>query len=162
MRLDCVRFYKTDIYHPESKGIKLFIEQKKLNKLIVDFNGNNQIRDENLHQLFELVSHVIGGMSDVDQAKESEAFFVFLISDPRRDIGAYLRPLLEYFHNLGYLKFKKHIYNDNKQKVVRYKVEFKNTEGTVLKVKLYSSLAQLSDDIGKKMTSLHYQLFKMN
>jgi hypothetical protein len=96
-----------------------------------------------------------------EQQAESEKFFVYLISDPRRDIGAYLKPLLDYFHMLGFLKFKKHIYNNNKQAVVRYRVEFKNKQGKLIKVKRYGSLAQLSDDIGKKMTSLHYQLFKV-
>jgi hypothetical protein len=76
-------------------------------------------------------------------------------------VGAYLRPLLRYFHMIGYLRFKKHVYNTNKQKVVRYRVIFKNSQDQVIKVKHYSSLAQLSDDTGKKMTSLHYQLFKV-
>jgi len=48
------------------------------------------------------------------------------------------------------------------KKIIRYRVEFKNTDGKLLIIKRYSSLAQLSDDIGKKMTSLHYQLFKTN
>lgn len=161
MRLDCVRFYKPDIYHPKSDGIELYIKQQRLDKMVVDFNGFDSVREAHLRKLFDMVSHVIGSMSEDEQAKESEAFFVYLISDPRRDIGAYLQPLLSYFHDLGYLKFKKHIYNDNKQKVVRYKVEFKNKSGEIIKVKLYSSLSQLSDDIGKKMTSLHYQLFKV-
>ena len=78
------------------------------------------------------------------------------------DIKEYLQPLLDYFHLIGYLKFKKNIYNDNKQKIIRYRVEFKNKDGKLLIIKRYSSLAQLSDDIGKKMTSLHYQLFKTN
>jgi hypothetical protein len=61
---------------------------------------------------------------------------------------------------LGYLKFKKSVYNDHKQNVVRCRVVFKNKDGKTLVTKRYSSLAQLSDDVEKQMTSLHYQLFK--
>ena len=61
---------------------------------------------------------------------------------------------------IGHLKFKKNIYNKNRQGVVRHKVEFKNKDGGLIVTKRYSSLSQLSDDTGEKMTSLHYQLFK--
>ena len=101
-------------------------------------------------------------MSDDKRAMESERFLLYLISCPRKDIKEYLKPVLDYFHVIGYLQFKKNIYNDNKQKIIRHRVEFKNKEGRLLITKRYSSLAQLSDDIGKKMTSLHYQLFKTN
>ena len=160
-RFEDLVIYSPDIYHPDNKGLELYIERHRLNKIIVDFERNTQKFDAVLYKLFELVRDVLARMNVLEQQAESEKFFVYLISDPRRDIGAYLSPLLDYFHLLGLLKFKKNIYNNNKQAVVRYRVVFKNKKGDVIKVKRYGSLAQLSDDIGKKMTSLHYQLFKV-
>jgi len=160
-RFDDLVIYRPDIYHPPNKGLTLYLEQHNLHCFTVDFERNS-IRDNAiLYKFFELVRDVIARMSVTEQQAESEKFFVYLISDPRRDIGAYLQPLLDYFHMLGFLKFKKNIYNDNKQSVVRYQVVFKNKQGKIIKQKRYASLAQLSDDIGKKMTSLHYQLFKV-
>ena len=156
-----VKFLKPDLYYPVNDGIQLYVEKHKLDKIVLNFEINVQTRDRILHKLYEIVSHAIAEMSDAEQQAESERFFVYLISDPRPDVGAYLRPLLRYFHMIGYLRFKKHVYNTNKQKVVRYRVIFKNSQDQVIKVKHYSSLAQLSDDTGKKMTSLHYQLFKV-
>lgn len=160
-RFDDLVIYRPDIYHPESEGLTLYLQQHNLDKFVVDLDRNTRLYDATLHTFFELVRDVLARMTVLQQQAESEKFFVYLISEPRRDIGAYLDPLLKHFHLLGFLKFKKHIYNDNKQAVVRYRVIFKNKEGKIIKEKRYASLAQLSDDIGKKMTSLHYQLFKV-
>jgi len=107
-----------------------------------------------------MVCDTIARLPVSGQELESERFFIYLLKDPRQDLEHYLNPLLKYFHMLGFLKFKKHIYNNNKQSVVRYQVTFKNKAGAVIAHKKYSSLQQLSDDTGKKMSSLHYQLFK--
>ena len=161
MRFDDVTFYSTDMYYPDREGLRLFVKQNRLDKMLVDFNFDQRNHDKLLIKFADLVIDTLASMTQKEKEKESEKLFVYLISDPRRDIGAYLQKVLDYFHVLGFLKFKKNIYNDNKQKVIRYRVEFKNKEGELIKVKHYSSLGQLSDDIGKKMTSLHYQLFKL-
>jgi len=160
-RFDDLVIYRPDIYHPPSKGLDLYLQQHNLHCFTVDFERNPKTDQAVQYKFFELVRDVIARMSVDEQQAESEKFFVYLISDPRRDIGYYLQPLLDYFHMLGFLKFKKNIYNDHKQSVVRYQVVFKNKQGKIIKQKRYASLAQLSDDIGKKMTSLHYQLFKV-
>lgn len=161
-RFDPVVFYTPYVWiPPHNKGLELYVEQHKLDKILVDFNFNEVEFNRTLHKLYEMSATAISKLTDAEKENCSQSFFVYLISDPRRDIGAYLRPLLSYFHMLGYLKFKKNIYNDNKQQVVRYRVAFRNKRNEIIKVKQYSSLAQLSDDIGKKMTSLHYQLYKL-
>ena len=162
MTFNTIDIYTGAIYYPENEGIELFIKQEGLNKIVVSFNNDIDIITDKLIRLSKMVINAIGLMTDDKRALESERFFLYLISYPRKDIKEYLQPVLDYFHLIGYLKFKKNIYNDNKQQVIRYRVEFKNTEGKLLIIKRYSSLSQLSDDIGKKMTSLHYQLFKTN
>ena len=162
MTFNTIDIYTGDIYYPENEGIELFIKQEGLNKIVVCFDNSTDTKFEKLTCLSKMVINAIALMTDDKRALESERFFLYLISYPRKDIKDYLQPVLDYFHLIGYLKFKKNIYNDNKQKVIRYRVEFKNKEGKLLIIKRYSSLAQLSDDIGKKMTSLHYQLFKTN
>ena len=161
MRFDDVVFYTTHIYYPDSKGLHLFVKQNRLLRFVVDFDHDELAWNRLLKRFASLVSDVIARMTTKEQEMESEKFFAYLIQDPRRDLRAYLQPLLDYFHMLGFLKFKKNIYNDNKQKIVRYRVIFKNKNDEIITVKRYSSLGQLSDDIGKKMTSLHYQLFKV-
>ena len=156
-----IRFHNSNIYYPNVEGIELFVKNHNLDKVMLDFNHNPQQFDKVLHKLYSIVSHAIAAMTEDKQRNESERFFVYLIQNPRRDVGAYLRPLLKYFHMIGYLRFKKKVYNDNKQSITRYRVVFKNTDDEVIVTKHYSSLAQLSDDTGKKMTSLHYQLFKV-
>ena len=159
MRLDQIKFYKKEFYYPDNTGLHLFVEQNKLNEFYVDMDG---LGKSAVHRKFaQLVIEALARMSGKQQEEESEKFFVYLLQNPRRDMADYLEPLLQYFHKIGLLKFKKHVYNDNKQKVVRYKVVFKNTAGKFITEKYYSSLGQLGDDIGKKMTSLHYQLFKI-
>jgi len=153
--------YRTHIYHPPSKALELYIAQHSLDKFVVDFNMCDKSRQKVLDKLADMSCDAIARMKVADQERESELFFVFLLQDPRLDLCEYLSPLLDYFHMLGFLKFKKHVYNNNKQSVVRYRVTFKNKEGTVIAHKKYSSLQQLSDDTGKKMSSLHYQLFKV-
>jgi len=161
-RFDSVVFYRPYVWTPsDNEGLRLYIERNSLDKILVDFNYNERTFNAVLYKLYEMTASAISIMSEPQKEECSQSFFVYLISDPRRDIGAYLRPLLSYFHMLGYLKFKKNIYNDNKQQVVRYRVAFRNKHNEIIKVKQYSSLAQLSDDIGKKMTSLHYQLYKL-
>jgi|TARA_R110000751_G_scaffold208152_1_gene312039 hypothetical protein len=162
MTFNTIDIYTGDIYCPENEGIDLFIKQEGLNKIVVSFDNSIDIITVKLKCLSAMVKNAIALMNDEQRALESERFFLYLISYPRKDIKDYLQPVLDYFHLIGYLKFKKNIYNDNKQQVIRYRVEFKNTDGKLLIIKRYSSLAQLSDDIGKKMTSLHYQLFKTN
>lgn len=153
--------YDLRMYYPDNKGLELFLDVNGMNKHVLDFNNTMSDTDANMHKFYTLVRDVLAGMTEDARGRESENFFIYLLSYPRRDARAYLEPLLSYFHILGYLKFKKNIYNDNKQKVVRYRVEYKNKEGKLLFIKRYSSLAQLSDDVGKKMTSLHYQLYKI-
>lgn len=155
-----VHFYNTDIYHPPSKALELYICHHCLDKFVVDFNGCSHQRQRVLQKLAEMVCDTVARLPLHLQEMESERFFVYLLQDPRPDLKHYLCPLLEYFHMLGFLKFKKHIYNNNKQSVIRYRVTFKNKDGKVIAHKQYSSLQQLSDDTGKKMSSLHYQLFK--
>jgi hypothetical protein len=162
MTFNTIDIYTGDIYYPENEGIELFIKQEGLNKIVVSFNNDDDTVKDKLICLSIMVKNAIALMPDDKRTLESERFFLYLISYPRKDIKDYLQPVLDYFHMIGYLKFKKNIYNDNKQKIIRYRVEFKNTDGKLLIIKRYSSLAQLSDDIGKKMTSLHYQLFKTN
>jgi hypothetical protein len=155
-----VKFYRTDIYHPPSKALELYIKHNHLDKFMVDFNECSHVRGIVLNKLSDMVCDTIARLPVMAQELESERFFIYLLQDPRQDLREYLLPLLNYFHILGFLKFKKHIYNNNKQSVVRYQVTFKNKEGKVIAHKKYSSLQQLSDDTGKKMSSLHYQLFK--
>lgn len=152
--------YSTYIYRPRSKALDLYIEEHALDKFVVDFYGCPQLRSALLAKLADMGCDVIARMPVAEQELESERFFVYLLQDPRLDLKDYLSPLLKYFHMLGHLKFKKHVYNNNKQSVVRYRVVFKNRDGVVIAHKKYSSLQQLSDDTGKKMSSLHYQLFK--
>ena len=159
MPFDNVVFHKLDLYYPDNRGLQLYAEQNGLLAFRVDFFGDD---GRHAKQTFaRLVADVIAKMTPEQQAKESEQFFIYLLQNPRRDMEAYLTPLLDYFHMIGLLKFKKHVYNDNKQSIVRYRVIFKNKQGEFICEKKYSSLSQLSDDIGKKMTSLHYQLFKI-
>jgi hypothetical protein len=160
MTFNTIEIYTASIYHPKNEGLDLFIKQQGLNKIVVCFDDGCDLITDKFIKLSKMVINVIALMNNDKRALESERFFLHLISNPRKDIKYYLQPILDYFHMIGYLKFKKNIYNDNKQKIIRYRVEFKNTDGKLLIIKRYSSLAQLSDDIGKKMTSLHYQLFK--
>ena len=155
-----VKFYHTDIYYPQSKALKLYIERHHIDRFVVDFNECCNSRRLVLNKLADMVCDTIARLPVSGQELESERFFIYLLKDPRQDLEHYLNPLLKYFHMLGFLKFKKHIYNNNKQSVVRYQVTFKNKAGAVIAHKKYSSLQQLSDDTGKKMSSLHYQLFK--
>tara|TARA_Y100000385_G_scaffold232164_1_gene244531 strand:- start:1306 stop:1797 length:492 start_codon:yes stop_codon:yes gene_type:complete len=160
MTFNAIDIYKGTLYYPKNEGIELYIKQENLDKIVVCFNNENDKINDKLSKLSKLSINAIALMTDDERMLESERFFLYLISNPRKDIKYYLQPILDYFHMIGYLKFKKNIYNDNKQKIIRYRVEFKNKQGKLLITKRYSSLAQLSDDLGKKMTSLHYQLFK--
>jgi len=128
----------------------------------MDFNGSSRHREEVLTKLADMVCDCVAKLPVAAQEMESERFFAYLLQDPRPDLEHYLSPVLKYFHMLGFLKFKKHVYNNNKQSVVRYRVTFKNKAGDVIANKQYSSLQQLSDDTGKKMSSLHYQLFNIS
>ena len=160
MTFSSIVFYTGQIYYPKNnEGLDLYVKQEKLNQIAVCFNGDVNVAHK-LKKLCRMVTNAIALMSERKREHESERFFLYLISCPRRDIKDYLQPLLEYFHMIGHLKFKKNIYNENKQGVVRYKVEFKNKDGGLIVTKRYSSLSQLSDDTGGEMTSLHYQLFK--
>jgi len=160
MSFNSIIFYTGKIYYPQNnEGIDLFVKQEKLNKITVCFHNEIDVVHK-LKELYHMVTNAIALMNEEEREAESERFFLYLISYPRYDVKDYLQPLLKYFHMIGYLKFKKNIYNANKQSIVRYKVEFKNKEGKLMITKGYSSLSQLSDDTGKKMTSLHYQLFK--
>lgn len=160
MTFNTIDIYTSDIYYPDNAGIALYVKQERLDTIIVFFNNETESYNTKLLKLSAMTINAIALMSDDDRALESERFFLYLISYPRKDIKYYLQPVLDYFHLIGYLKFKKNIYNDNKQNIIRYRVEFKNREGRLLITKRYSSLASVSDDLGKKMTSLHYQLFK--
>lgn len=152
-------FHTTDLYYPQNPSLRIFAEQNKLLVFYLDIEGNNNATAKAMFA--DLVADVLAKMTPEQQEVESENFFCYLLQNPRRDMGPYLRPLLKHFHRLGLLKFKKNVYNDHKQKIVRYRVEFKNKNGDFICEKKYSSLNQLSDDVGKKLTTLHYQLFKI-
>ena len=124
MRLDQIKFYKKDFYYPDNKGLHLFVEQHKLDQFYLDMDGCGKVFV--MKKFTQLVIEAIAHMDARQQEAEAENFFVYLLQNPRRDMAEYLEPLLEYFHTIGLLKFKKHVYNNNKQKVVRYKVVFKN------------------------------------
>ena len=112
MPFDHVTFHKLDLYYPDNRGLHLYAEQNGLLSFRVDFFG-----DDGRHAkttFAGLVADVIAKMSPEQQAKESEKFFIYLLMNPRRDMEAYLSPLLKYFHMIGLLKFKKNVYNDNK------------------------------------------------
>ena len=160
MTFNTIDIYSGCLYYPNNEGIKLYIQQHKLDRILVCFNNEIESYNNKLVKLSVLTINAIALLNENQRMLESERFFLYLISNPRPDIKYYLQPVLDYFHIIGYIKFKKNIYNDNKQKIIRYRVEFKNIQGRLLITKHYSSLSQLSDDIGKKMTTLHYQLFK--
>ena len=149
--------YSGQIYYPKNKGLDLYASQHRLNKFIL----LEQHDADGLQKLCTLSIHALARMTDDEKEIESERFFIYLISNPRRDIKQYLEPILNWFHIQGFLRFKKQVYNESKQKVIRYRVTFQNKNKQIIANKSYSSLRQLSDDIGKKMTSLHYQLFKI-
>ena len=159
MHFDNVVFHSVDLYYPRNHGLHLYAEQNRLLSFRLDIDGDDGRAAK--ARFARLVADVLAKMTPLEQEQESEKFLCYLLQNPRRDMEAYLKPLLDSFHRLGLLKFKKNVYNDHKQKVVRYRVEFKNKAGKFICEKKYSSLSQLSDDIGKKMTSLHYQLFKV-
>ena len=101
--------------HLHIKGLDLFITQNRLGKIAIDFSGQGGGVAEWLGQLFVLVRNSLARMTEADKEMESERYFIYLMSNPRRDVKEYLMPLLGYFHVLGYLKFKKSVYNDHKQ-----------------------------------------------
>lgn len=154
-----VVFHSLNLYYPDNRGLHLYAKQNGLLAFRIDMDGDDGHATKS--RFAGLVADALAKMKPEEQERESERFFAYLLQNPRRDMGAYLEPLLKYFHTLGLLKFKKRVYNDHKQRVVRYRVEFYNKQGEHICDKQYSSLSQLSDDIGKKMTSLHYQLFKL-
>jgi hypothetical protein len=60
-----------------------------------------------LGQLFFLVRNSLARMTEADKELESERYFIYLISNPRRerDVKEYLMPLLGYFHVLPSFSF---------------------------------------------------------
>ena len=132
-----------------------------MDKFFIDFEGDITPRFiKSQLTLFKIASTYIGSLSELEQEHESEAFFVYLLDAPRRDLSIYLTRLLDYFHLIGLLKFKKQVYNDSKQSIVRHMVVFKTVDGRVICKKKYSSINQLSQDCGCKTSSIHYNIVK--
>ena len=151
------------IYYPPNNGTELFIRLNKLESFWVDFYHGTSRFDALLYKLYRLVIFQIANMTEANQQKEAQIFFYYLLKeDLRKDIGAYLNPLLKYFKSIGYLKFKKCIYNDMNQSIVRYVIDYKDENGDLIISKKYSSIKQVSNDIGSgKSSSIYYIVKKL-
>tara|TARA_R110002153_G_scaffold92372_3_gene224435 strand:- start:416 stop:925 length:510 start_codon:yes stop_codon:yes gene_type:complete len=149
------------LYYPDNKGIKLFVEQNKINTFWVDFETESCKFNNLLHRLYEIVIFQIANMTEEEQEREASRFFFFLLDDNvREDIGNYLNPLLEYWKSIGYLKFKKNVYNKMNQSIVRYVIDYKDVDGNIVISKKYSSIKQVSCDIGSGKSSSVYYIVK--
>ena len=149
------------LYYPDNKGIKLFVEQNKINTFWVDFETGSCKFNNLLHRLYEIVIFQIANMTEEEQEREASRFFFFLLDDKiREDIGNYLNPLLEYWKSIGYLKLKKNVYNKMNQSIVRYVIDYKDVDGNIVISKKYSSIKQVSCDIGSGKSSSVYYIVK--
>lgn len=149
------------LYHPANKGTSLFIAQNKLETFWIDFETGLDKFNNLLHQLYEIVIFQIANMTEKEKEKEASRFFFFLLNkNIRRDIESYLNPLLTYWKSIGYLKFKKCVYNDMNQSIVRYIIDYKDTDGNIIISKKYSSIKQVSNDIGSGKSSSVYYIVK--
>ena len=62
--------------------------------------------------------------------------------------------------SIGYLKFKKNVYNKMNQSIVRYVIDYKDVDGNIVISKKYSSIKQVSCDIGSGKSSSVYYIVK--
>lgn len=148
-----------DFYYPKNKGLDLFIKLNKLDKYSL-FNNDEYILKDKLKQFGVLVIQVLGQKNDDELEEEATDFFHYLLLPTiRRDIDVYLQSILKYFKSIGYLRFKKNTYNDMKQSIKRYRICYYSKKKDIIIQKDYSSLKQVSNDIGSgKTTSIYYKL----
>ena len=99
MGFSSVTFHTGHLYRPDIKGLDLFIAQNRLDKIVIDFSAHGSGGAELLGQLFVLVRNSLARMTETEKEQESERFFIYLISNPRRDVKEYLIPLLGYFQD---------------------------------------------------------------
>ena len=66
------------LYYPDNKGIKLFVEQNKINTFWVDFETGSCKFNNLLHRLYEIVIFQIANMTEEEQEREASRFFFFL------------------------------------------------------------------------------------
>ena len=149
------------LYFPSNKGIALFIEQNKIDTFWIDFEHGLFKYNNLLNRLYEIVIFQIANMTEMEKEAEAERFFFFLLRENiRMDIGLYLDPLLAYWKSIGYLKFKKCVYNNMNQSIVRYIIDYKDIDGNIIISKKYSSIKQVSNDIGSGKSSSVYYIIK--
>ena len=148
-----------EFYYPQNKGLSMYIKLNKLNTFSL-FNNDENLFISRLKIFSQLVIEVLGQKSDDEMEDEATNFFHFLLlPNIRRDINLYLTSVLNYFKSVGYLRFKKNTYNDMKQTIKRYRICYFSKDSKLLMVKDYSSLKQVSNDIGNgKTTSIYYKL----
>ena len=150
-----------NLYYPENKGTALFIEQNKLETFWIDFERGLGKFNDLLYQLYEIVIFQIANMTEKEKELEASRFFFYLLGEhTRRDVGPYLNPLLTYWKSIGYLKFKKCVYNRMNQSIVRYIIDYKDIDGNIIITKKYSSIKQVSNDIGSGKSSSVYYIVK--
>ena len=151
------------IYFPKNKGITLFVKQNNIESFWLDLDAGTGPFNDRLFKLYKVVIFQIANMTEAKKEVEAEAFFFFLLRDDiRLDIGAYLNPLLNYFKSIGYLKFKKCVYNGMVQSIVRYIIDYKDKNGDIIISKKYSSIKQVSNDVGSgKVSSVYYIIKKL-
>jgi hypothetical protein len=149
------------VYYPENKGTGLFVKQNNIESFWIDFEYGLHKFNDLLDKLLAIVKFQIANMTEAHQEKEASLFFYYLLGENiRTDIGAYLNPLLDYWKSIGYLKFKKIVYNKMNQSIVRYTIDYKNSDGDVIISKKYSSIKQVSNDIGSGKSSSVYYIVK--
>lgn len=148
-----------DFYYPQNKGLSMYIKLNKLNTFSL-FNNDENLFISRLKIFSQLVIEVLGQKSDDEMEDEATNFFHFLLlPNIRKDIDLYLTYVLNYFKSVGYLRFKKNTYNDMKQTIKRYRICYFSKDSKLIMVKDYSSLKQVSNDIGNgKTTSIYYKL----
>lgn len=151
------------IYYPKNNGTDLFIKQNNLESFWVDFENGLHKFNNLLDKLLIIVKFQIANMTEVQQEQEACLFFFYLLrTNIRTDIQRYLIPLLDYWKSIGYLKFKKVVYNTMNQSIIRYIIDYKNSNGDIIISKKYSSIKQVSNDIGNgKSSSIYYILKKI-
>ena len=149
------------IYYPISKGVSLFVNQNNLESFWLDFENGISKYNMLLDKLYKIVIFQIANMTEKQKEAEASRFFFYLLSENiRTDIKIYLTQLLDYWKSIGFLKFKKVVYNKMNQSIVRYVIDYKDIEGNVIISKKYSSIKQVSNDIGQGKSSSVYYLVK--
>lgn len=146
-------------YYPENRGLDMYIRLNKLDTFSL-FNNDENLFIDRLKIFSRLVIEVLGQKSEGEMEKQATNFFHYLLLPTiRRDIDVYLQSILAYFKSVGYLRFKKNTYNDMKQTIKRYRICYFSKDNDVIIQKDYSSLKQVSNDIGSgKTTSIYYKL----